>query len=126
VNIARVPQLRLDENARRAMRRLAFATALLAIGYGDVSAEISAASPGSYASKMDDQNRQFLKDLEAKVRRTGYRDPTVVPQLFLVKATDKSGRPVTLLVDSDTEQAIEVKVPAELTGSRPKTWPLGR
>jgi hypothetical protein len=49
------------------MRRLAFATALLMIGYGEVAAEVLTASPGSYASKMDDENRQFLKDLAAKV-----------------------------------------------------------
>jgi hypothetical protein len=105
------------------MRRLAFAIALWAIGCGEVKAEVSTASPGSYASKMDDENRQFLKDLAAKVRRAGYRDPTVVPQLFIVKATDKFGRTVTLLVNSDTEEVVEVEVPTDFIGSPPATLP---
>jgi hypothetical protein len=103
------------------MRTSVFAMAMMMVAH-TAMAEVSASSPGSYAARLDEENRIFLKQLTAKVRETGYRDVQVVPQIFIVKATDKSGRAVTLLVNSGTNQAVEIDgVPPGLVETVPET-----
>jgi hypothetical protein len=89
------------------MRKLLPAIILL-ITAQTAYAELSPSAPSSYAATLDEENRRFLKELVAKVRNAGFRDAEVVPQIFLVKAKDKSGRALTLLVNSDTAQVIEI------------------
>jgi hypothetical protein len=84
-------------------------------------AGVSPSGPSSYAATLDEDNLRFLKQLVAKVRDAGFREAQVVPQIFLVKATDKFGRAVTLLVNSDTNQAVEVEgLPPKLVETSPE------
>jgi hypothetical protein len=56
---------------------------------------------------MDAANEMFLADLRKRLLQRGYEDVRVVPQMFVVKATEK-GRAVTLIVDSDSLQSLAI------------------
>ena len=58
-----------------------------------------------YAQTLDQSNAKFLRELGRQVARAGFRNATVVPGVFLVRVEDDLGKPVMLLVNSDTLQA---------------------
>jgi hypothetical protein len=59
-----------------------------------------------YAETLDASNVKFLRELERQVERSGFRNATVMPKVFLVRVEDDDGKPVMLLVNSDTLQAM--------------------
>jgi hypothetical protein len=60
-----------------------------------------------YAQQMDAANEMFLAELRQRLLQRGYEEVRVVPQMFVVKATEK-GRAVTLIVDSDSLQSLAI------------------
>jgi hypothetical protein len=98
----------LATNRRTAMLRVASfcivmltAPALAAFQDGPVGGK-------PYSQQMDAANDMFLADLRQRLLQRGYEQVRVVPQMFVVKAMEK-GRPVTLIVDSDSLQSLAIK-----------------
>jgi hypothetical protein len=56
---------------------------------------------------MDAANEIFLAELRQRLLQRGYEEVRVVPQMFVVQATEK-GRAVTLIVDSDSLQSLAI------------------
>jgi hypothetical protein len=71
-----------------------------------------------HAETPNASNVKFLRELERQVERSGFRKATVMPKVFLVRVEDDDGKPVMLLVNSDTLQAMILEGAADaLTGS---------
>src|SRR4051794_20450753 len=66
-----------------------------------------ATPPADYATTMDQQNVDFLRQLAMRIEQTGYRDAKVIPQMFVVVAKRRDGKDITLIVDSNTLKALE-------------------
>jgi hypothetical protein len=54
-------------------------------------------------------NIAFLRDLTKRVEEAGYTKVRMVPQMFVVLAVRSDGKPITLIVDSNTLKAAEVE-----------------
>lgn len=65
------------------------------------------------------EDEAFLQQITDAVTNSGYKDPSVVP-MFVVGATDASGKRVLLLVDPETLQAIEVRDDQDVAASTHK------
>jgi hypothetical protein len=61
----------------------------------------------SYSEQMDAANAKFLAELRERLRRKGYEEVQIVPQMFVVLAKER-GRNVTIIVDSDSLQTLAV------------------
>jgi hypothetical protein len=73
---------------------------------------LTAQVPGS-------EDEAFLRQITDAVENSGYKDPDVIP-MFVVSATDASGKRVLLLVDPETMQAIEVRDDQDVAASTHK------
>jgi hypothetical protein len=83
---------------------------LIAIAAATATAAEHGHSP--YGKTLDASNVKFLRELTRQVERAGFRNATVVPQVFLVRVEDDKGKPVLLLVNSDTLQAMILEGPS--------------
>ena len=54
-------------------------------------------------------NVEFLRDLTNRIEDAGYTSVRMIPQMFVVIAVRSDGKPVTLLVDSNSLKATEVE-----------------
>jgi len=99
------------------MRRLALVVLLAFISsaafakgvsaHGD-QAQTRSESGASTSQAPGSEEEAFLQQIVDAVANSGYKDPGIVP-MFVVSATDASGKRVLLLVDTETMQAIEVR-----------------
>jgi hypothetical protein len=60
-----------------------------------------------YDDQLDAANEMFLGDLRKRLQQKGFEEVSIVPQMFVVRAKDK-GRHITLIVDSDSLQAMAI------------------
>ena len=58
-----------------------------------------------YAKTLDEENRQFLKQLSRLVKAKGFSEVEIIPQLFVARVKDTEGHDRTLIINSDTLQA---------------------
>jgi hypothetical protein len=89
------------------------------------TAESPAEAPSSYAKRMDKENIEFLRQLSRMVGEKGFRDVEPVPQMFVFLAKRSDGREITLLVNSDTLQAMELKGTSDFLRSATRALPEG-
>lgn len=61
-------------------------------------------------------NVAFLRDLTKRIEDAGYRKVRMIPQMFVVLAVRSDGKPITLIVDSNTLKAAEVEGAQEFIG----------
>ena len=54
-------------------------------------------------------NAAFLRDLTKRIEGAGYSKVQMIPQMFVVLAARSDGKPITLIVDSNTLKATEVE-----------------
>jgi len=54
-------------------------------------------------------NAAFLRDLTKRIAGAGYSKVQMIPQMFVVLAVRSDGKPITLIVDSNTLKATEVE-----------------
>ena len=54
-------------------------------------------------------NVAFLRDLTKRIEGAGYSKVRMIPQMFVVLAIRADGKPITLIVDSNTLNAVEVE-----------------
>jgi hypothetical protein len=77
--------------------------------------------------------RSISRQLGEQLEQAGFRDVMVVPNSFVVRATNKDGHPVVMVVDSDAMTATELVPGRNLTtsgqaptaGSAPPSAPSG-
>jgi hypothetical protein len=60
-----------------------------------------------YDDQLDAANEMFLGELRKRLQQKGFEEVSIVPQMFVVRAKDK-GRNITLIVDSDSLQAMAI------------------
>ena len=80
-----------------------FALALL------FAATSPAASQQNRPANKAKSNAEFLRDLTKRVEGAGYSKVRMIPQMFVVLAIRADGKPITLIVDSNTLKAAEVE-----------------
>jgi len=80
---------------------------------------------GEYSRTMDKANVDFLRELADRIKKSGYEQVEIVPQMFVVIAKKPEGKPQMLIVDYNTMRAIEVEngldVGVGLKSSTPET-----
>ena len=64
---------------------------------------------GEYSPTMDKANVDFLRELANRIKKSGYEQVEIVPQMFVVIAKKPEGKPQMLIVDYNTMRAIEVE-----------------
>jgi hypothetical protein len=55
-----------------------------------------------YQSKLDKENVDFLRDLARLITAKGFTNVKVIPQMFVVTAVGPDGKPLTMIVDSNS------------------------
>ena len=58
---------------------------------------------------MEKANVDFLRELANRIKKSGYEQVEIVPQMFVVIAKKPEGKPQMLIVDYNTMRAIEVE-----------------
>jgi len=86
------------------MRYLTAFVLALAMANPAIAQQAHAASKKGAAS-----NVAFLRDLTKRIEGAGYRKVQMIPQMFVVLAVGSDGKPITLIVDSNTLKATEVE-----------------
>lgn len=75
-------------------------------------------------AQNQNQGRQSIRqDVENNLKSAGFTDIKIMPESFLVRAKDKSGNPVMMVINPDSITAVEVSGPNgssnATTGSAP-------
>jgi hypothetical protein len=64
------------------------------------------------------QNQSIRQQVQKNLQQAGYTDIKIMPESFLVRAEDKEGNPVMMVINPDSVTAItEINRGAETTGS---------
>jgi len=100
---------------------------LLSLCLMAVTATASAAQSGSVAHQqtLEQTNGKFLRELTHQVERAGFRNATIIPEVFLVRVEDERGGAIMLLVNSNTLQAMVLEGASNaLTTVTPKEFEM--
>jgi hypothetical protein len=87
------------------MRYLTALVLALAMANSAIAQQAHAASKTGAAKS----NVAFLRDLTKRIEGAGYSKVQMIPQMFVVLAVRSDGKPITLIVDSNTLKATEVE-----------------
>jgi hypothetical protein len=76
-----------------------------------------------YSKSLEQENVRFLRELTQLVEAKGYRSVRIVPQLFVAKARGENGEDYTLIINSDTLNALRFdgRLPLAENGESPET-----
>jgi hypothetical protein len=93
------------------MRSLPFAAAILLASAGMAFAQAPQSQPAPNASVKDqatqNQPKQPIRQqVQDNLAQAGYTDIKIMPESFLVRAKDKSGNPVMMVINPDSITAI--------------------
>jgi hypothetical protein len=61
-----------------------------------------------YEEQLNGANDKFLMELKRRVESSGFDQVEILPSMFVITAKNRTGQNVTLVVDSDTVQTLQI------------------
>jgi hypothetical protein len=105
---------------------IALACATTAFAQGPSPNSGPAAPPGNQAqNKQAQDNQPIRQQVQNNLAKAGYTDIKIMPESFLVRAKDRTGNPVMMIINPDSVTAITEVNPGgserTTTGSAPRS-----
>jgi len=88
------------------MARLFITSALAMLVVAGAAPAIAKTSDAPAATEIDD-NAAMTEKIRAKLIQDGYKDITILPTTYAVSATDKTGKPVLLLIGPQSSTVLQ-------------------
>ena len=88
------------------MARLLTISALAMLVVAGAAPAIATTSDAPAATESND-NASMTEKIRAKLTQDGYKDITILPTTYAVSATDKTGKPVLLLIGPQSSTILE-------------------
>ena len=88
------------------MARLFITSALAMLALAGVASAFAKPSDAPATTESND-NAALTEQIRARLTADGYKDITILPTTFAVSATDKSGKPVLLLIGPQSSTILQ-------------------
>jgi hypothetical protein len=116
-----------DDKRKAQMKTLPLAAAIALVSAGAAFSQGSPAqptpNPGANQGAQAQPRQSIRQQIQSDLSQAGYTDIKIMPESFLVRANDKRGNPVMMVIDPDSITTVTGENPhsSATTGSAPGT-----